>query len=171
MQAGNGRHGRGKLIKALHRAVREAGSLGAVFGQQVARRFGISHSDLESIDLILLRGRVTAGELAEATGLTTGAVTGIIDRLEQAGFARRERDARDRRKVYVTILPATRELGMRYYGPLEKAMTALLDAYSDHEIALIAGYFSRSREAMVHEIEKLKRIGEVSARGVRSPRR
>jgi DNA-binding MarR family transcriptional regulator len=171
MQADNRRPPRRRLIDALHRAVRETGGLGAVFGQQVAKRFGISHGDLECIDLILLRGRVTAGDLAEATGLTTGAVTGIIDRLERTGFARRERDTADRRKVYVSILPAAYELGMKYYGPLEKAMAALLDAYSDAEIALLADYFARSREVMVREIEKLKRVGEVPAAPVRSPRR
>src|SRR5215470_11755945 len=80
------------LLAALDRQMRESSGLGVVFSQTVADRLGMASSDLECLDFIALRGVATAGELAEATGLTTGAVTGVIDRLEKAGFARRERD-------------------------------------------------------------------------------
>ena len=120
------------------------------------RRLGIGASDLECLDIVALREDVTAGELALATGLTTGAVTGVLDRLEQAGFVRRERDAKDRRKVRVRLEPGTLAKAMPYYRSLERTMKKLLAAYSDAEIALLLGFFTRAREAMVSEIEKLR---------------
>ena len=100
------RAGREGLLTALERGMRKSSAQGVLFSQAVAARLGITSSDLECLDIICLNTRVTAGELAAATGLTTGAVTGVIDRLEQAGFARRERDPTDRRKVFVCALPA-----------------------------------------------------------------
>src|SRR6266513_2056630 len=96
---------RTELLTTLYRAMREAAAKSATFNQSVAERLGISVSDLECLDVIKLQGTVTAGDLAAATGLTTGAITGVIDRLEKAGFAQRKRDQIDRRKVLVGIGP------------------------------------------------------------------
>ena len=144
-----------ELVQALNRVARELGGLGALFAGTVARHLGVSHSDLECIDIISLRGRLTAGELARQSGLTTGAITGVIDRLEQAGLARRERDPDDRRKVYVRILPKAIARGRVYYDSLEKAVNALTSGYSDAEIALLIDYFTRTRAIIRVEIEKL----------------
>jgi len=171
MQVENARRpARAALIEALNHASREAGGLGTLFGEAVARRFGVSPSDLECIDMILRAARMTAGELAAASGLTTGAVTGVIDRLERAGYARRERDAADRRKVYVSILPRTRTLGMAYYGSLEKAINRLIEDYDDAEIALLTDFFSRSRDIILREIEKLSAKPAARKDRSRSPR-
>src|SRR5215813_7664872 len=95
------RMGRHDLVAALNRAMRDASGQGVLYSQAVAERLGINSTDLECLDSVVLRGPLTAGELADATGLTTGAITGVIDRLERAGFARRERDKDDRRRVLV----------------------------------------------------------------------
>src|SRR3954447_16148383 len=97
---------RAALMEQLEHAVRKSSALGVIFGQAVAERAGISSSDLECLDFLNLEGRVTAGRLAELTGLTTGAITGVVDRLERAGYVRRERDESDRRKVFITTVPA-----------------------------------------------------------------
>ena len=156
-----------ELVLALNRVSRESGGLGAVFAETVARHLGVSHSDLECIDIISLRGRVTAGELARRSGLTTGAVTGVIDRLEKAGLARRERDPDDRRKVYVGILPKAIARGRVYYDSLERAVDALTASYSDAEIALLIDYFTRSRDILRAEIEKLNAKPAPRKRGLR----
>ena len=143
-------------VVALNRIARESSGLGAVFAETVARHLGVSHSDLECIDIIALRGRVTAGELAQQSGLTTGAVTGVIDRLERAGFARRERDTNDGRKVYVRILDKALARGNAYYESFGKALDALAASYSDAEIVLLIDYFTRSRDIIRGEIEKLE---------------
>src|ERR1700724_4256187 len=96
---------RAALMEELEHAVRRSSGLGVIFGQTVANRAGISASDLECLDFLNLEGRVTAGRLAEVAGLTTGAITGVIDRLEKAGLVRRERDSEDRRKVFIAIVP------------------------------------------------------------------
>ena len=144
-----------ELVQALNRVAREASALGTLFAETVARHLGISHSDLECIDIISLKGRITAGELARESGLTTGAITGVIDRLEKAGLARRERDAGDRRKVYVSILPKTLERGRAYYDSFGKAADALAASYSTAEITLLIDYFTRARDVIRAEIEKL----------------
>src|SRR3979490_2342239 len=74
------------LMEELEHAVRRSSALGVLFGQTVASRIGISSSDLECLDFLNLDGRVTAGRLAELTGLTTGAITGVVDRLVQLPF-------------------------------------------------------------------------------------
>ena len=69
-------------MQELEHAMRRASGIGAIFSQAVADYAGISSSDLECLDFLNLEGRATAGRLAEVTGLTTGAITGVIDRLE-----------------------------------------------------------------------------------------
>src|SRR6185369_16036553 len=96
---------RAALMQELEHAARRSSAQGVVFSQAVANSVGISSSDLECLDFLNLEGRVTAGRLAEVTGLTTGAITGVVDRLEKAGLVRRERDADDRRKVFITTVP------------------------------------------------------------------
>lgn len=147
---------RQELMRALNRISRESSGLGVLFGEEVARRMGINHTDLECIDVIGQRERVTAGEVAEASGLTTGAVTGVIDRLEKAGYVKRERDPADRRKVYVRLLPKALSEGSKYYGPFERSVMALVDRYSDKELALFLDYFTRARDVVLGELTRLR---------------
>jgi DNA-binding MarR family transcriptional regulator len=146
---------RDALLETLEREIRQSSALGVVFSEAVASRLGINPTDLECLDLISLRGRMTAGELARATGLTTGAVTGMIDRLERAGYARRERDAEDRRRVYVEVLPAAHARANPLYSSLARSMGALLATYTDSELALLVDFFQRSHAVMASEAEKL----------------
>ena len=150
---GGARHA--DLVQALNRVARELSGLGVLFAEAVAHRLGVGRTDLECIDIIAQRGSATAGDLAKATGLTTGAVTGVIDRLEEAGFARRERDPDDRRKVHVRILPKAMARASLYYDALGAALDALAAGYSDAEIALFIDYFTKSRDIIRAEIEKL----------------
>src|ERR1700687_1948169 len=113
---------RAALMEELEHAVRRSSALGVLFGQTVASRVGISSSDLECLDFLNLEGRVTAGRLAEVTGLTTGAITGVIDRLEKAGLGRRQRDSQDRRKVFIVIVPENVAKIGRLYEPMRRAV-------------------------------------------------
>ena len=127
----------------------------------MAQRLGINSTDLECLDLVVLRGPMTAGALAEATGLTTGAITGVIDRLERAGFARRERDPDDRRKVLVRALPEIEVEAAPLFAPMERAAMAVLSSYSDDELALLLTFFRRIHEAARAATVEL---GELTAR-------
>ena len=81
--------------------------------EAVATQFGLNRTDLRCIGILYRRGRVTAGELAEESGLTPGAITTVLDRMERNGFANRVADPSDRRRVIVTSTAPTRELGAR----------------------------------------------------------
>src|ERR1700750_1500140 len=135
---------RAALMQELEHAVRKSSALGVIFGQTVASRVGISSSDLECLDFLNLEGRVTAGRLAEVTGLTTGAITGVIDRLEKAGLVRRERDATDRRKVFIVVVPENAAKVGRLYTPLQEAMHKLWSTYSDAELQFLLRFARES---------------------------
>jgi DNA-binding MarR family transcriptional regulator len=155
---------RAALLAAIDRETRQASALGVMFSQTVAAQLGITPTDLECLDIIGLEGVITAGQLAVATGMTTGAVTGILDRLEKAGFARRERDPSDRRKVLVRALPAAERRIGPYYRSLAAAMAELLSRYSDAELEMVHDFMSRSHSVMVGEVAKLR------ARAAKRPR-
>lgn len=155
MQATRPATGGDAPARDLNRFAREAAGLGVLFGEAVAARLGITHTDLECLDMILLRGRVTAGEIAAASGLTTGAATGVIDRLERAGLVRRERDAADRRKVHVTAEPAAHKAAATYYGPFEAEMKRLAEAYTEEQRSLLVDFFARSAAILRAEIGRL----------------
>src|SRR5213075_2460836 len=96
-------------IDSVIRALRRVNLQGSFFGQTVAIRFGLSESDIETLEQLIDMGATTAGKLSELTGLTSGAVTRVIDRLEQAGFVRRVPDPADRRRVVVELVPEKME--------------------------------------------------------------
>ena len=136
---------RAELIGRLNQAMREASGMGVLFSHAMAERLGINSTDLECLDLVLLRGPLTAGALAQLAGLTTGAITGVVDRLERAGLARRERDPGDRRKVMVVGAPDVEARVAPFSGPMERAMIAALGHYSDAELALLLDFFERAK--------------------------
>jgi DNA-binding MarR family transcriptional regulator len=147
---------RAALMQELEHAVRKSSALGVIFGQTVANAVGISSSDLECLDFLNIEGRVTAGRLAELTGLTTGAITGLVDRMEKAGLVRRERDEEDRRKVYIAIVPeALGKIGS-YYEPLQKAVTKNWEGYSDAELKLLLRFMTQGYDTMLGVLDDLK---------------
>jgi DNA-binding MarR family transcriptional regulator len=147
---------RATLVQELEHAVRRTSAQGVIFGQTVASRAGISASDLECLDFLILEGRVTAGRLAEMTGLTTGAITGVVDRLEQAGLVRRERDDNDRRKVFIATVPENIAKVGRFYEHLQRAMLKLWETYSEAELRLLLRYATQGYETMLAATEELK---------------
>src|SRR5690242_21027624 len=136
--------------------MRIGSSQGAMFAKMVADLAGISSADMDCIDFVNVEGRMTAGRLAELTGLTTGAITGLVDRMEKAGFVRRERDEEDRRKVYIAIVPEALGKVGRFYEPLQKAVTKNWEGYSDAELKLTLRFMSEGYETMLGVLDDLK---------------
>jgi DNA-binding MarR family transcriptional regulator len=153
------RKSRKELIAALNLAMRDASGQGVLYSQAVAHRLGMNSTDLECLDYILSRGPVTAGTLADMTGLTTGAITGVIDRLERAGLARREQDANDRRKVLVRALPAVQKRIAPLFEPMQRAAMAALSSYRDDELALLLDFLRRARSASLAAMAELRALG------------
>jgi DNA-binding MarR family transcriptional regulator len=147
---------RAALLAGVLREVRRMTAQSVLISQAVSERFGLNSSDLECLDLALLSGGATAGEFAKVTGLTTGAITGVIDRLERAGYVRRERDPTDRRKVVVRARPARTRRIAPLYDSLQREMTALWSQYDDQQLALILDFLVRSCDLAVQEIAKLQ---------------
>jgi len=160
------RASRKELVAELIMAMRDVSGLGVLYSQTVAGRLGINSTDLECLDLVE-RGPVAAGTLAEATGLTTGAITGVIDRLERAGFVRREADASDRRKVLVRALPAVAESVEPQFRPMQRATVRALSSYRTEELALLLDFLSRLREAGLAAMAELRDEPEQAPRKLR----
>ena len=147
---------RAALLQELEEAMRRSSAQGVIFGQTVANVAGISGSDLECLDFLNLEGPVTAGRLAEVTGLTTGAITGVIDRLEKAGLVRRERDETDRRKVFIATVPENVAQIGRYYVPMQAAMHKVWSSYSEAELQLLLRFATDGYKAVLEATEALK---------------
>lgn len=147
---------RAALMQELEHAVRKSSAIGVIFGQTVANAVGVSSSDLECLDFLNIEGRVTAGRLAELTGLTTGAITGLVDRMEKAGFVRRERDEEDRRKVYIAIVPEALGRIGSFYEPLQKAVTKDWEGYTDAELKLLVRFLTQGYDTMIGVLDDLK---------------
>jgi DNA-binding MarR family transcriptional regulator len=147
---------RATLIAALFVAFRTGSAQSVMLSQAAADRLGRASSDIECYDLLSLHGPMTAGRLAELTGLTTGAITGVIDRLERAGYARRERDPNDRRRVIVQPLLERQAEAAPIFGPMAAATEALLARYSDDELALILDFWQRANEMTQEQIARIR---------------
>ncbi len=143
--------------QALLDSLGEMGGLSALFSATVAARAGINSTDLESLDLLRRHGPMTAGRLAGLTGLTTGAITGVIDRLERRGYARREADPADRRRVVVAadVEGAERDL-WPLYAEFHEAMTAIVSRYSETEIALLIEATEQFNDAVRAAVTRLR---------------
>src|ERR1700741_2659713 len=158
-------------MKELETAMRKASAQGTIFAAAVAERAGISSSDMDCMDFLNLEGRITAGRLAELTGLTTGAITGVIDRLEKAGYVRRERDESDRRKVFIAPVPERMiELG-RFYELMQRAMQKQSDRYTDAELKLLLRYMTESYQPVREATTELNDRIDASRRRAPKPRR
>jgi DNA-binding MarR family transcriptional regulator len=117
--------------------------------EAVARKAGFAGTDHKYLGFFLQKGRLTAGELSVLTGLTTGAVTGLIDRFEEKELVKRELDPNDRRKVY--IVPDTQKimaLLSPFYQKFQSATDKLFESYSKLELEVIQSYFLKAIDLM-----------------------
>jgi DNA-binding MarR family transcriptional regulator len=135
---------RAELLKTLDETLRKVGAQSVLLSDTVAKLVGANPTDLECLDLLGLGGPTTAGRLAAHTGLTTGATTAVIDRLERAGFARRLRSKEDRRSVLVEALPDRLRQIAALYEPLAVAVARLNEEYGDRQLAVIVDYLARA---------------------------
>ena len=149
---------REELIQAIIEKRREMSTETIMLHQSVADVLGLHITDHKCLDLIRQYGAMPAGRLAELTGLTTGAVTGIIDRLEKAGCVRRANDPKDRRRTIIE--PIRNKKWERkieaIFIPFHERMHRLLSSYSDNELAFLLDVLTRSIELTREESKKLR---------------
>ncbi|WP_239169895.1 MarR family winged helix-turn-helix transcriptional regulator [Actinoplanes xinjiangensis] len=146
---------RASAIADLMRAGRETSRLSMVFRYAIAERLGLTVSDLECLDFLGDAGSATAGQIAERTNLTTGAVTSMLRRLQQAGYVTAERDPADRRRMIVTLRPErSAELEQPYERFAERAAW-LVEGYSVEELRLLVRHHARMQAMYLAELDSL----------------
>src|SRR5262249_27352660 len=135
----------------------------------VADRLGLNLTDHKCLNFLLDAGvPITAGQLASLTGLTTGAVTGIVDRLEGAGFVRRKRDPDDRRRVTLELnAKKVRREVFPLFGDLARRMNALAQSYSERDLTTITRFLEHGLEISRDCKAKLTRSGKAPSPGRR----
>jgi DNA-binding MarR family transcriptional regulator len=145
-----------ELFEELVTEVRMSQTATDRFDQAVADALGVNRTDMRIVDVLDREGAVTAGRLAEMTGLTSGAITTAIDRLERAGFAHRRPDPSDRRRVLVVLAPAAQERGRGFYLEHAKRGERLFRRYDEDQLKLLLEFVREGREFNEQAAAKLE---------------
>jgi DNA-binding MarR family transcriptional regulator len=129
-----------------------------LFHSAIADRLGVSATDVKCYTILRQSGPIAAGELAERVALTTGAITGVIDRLEKAQLVRRVSDPRDRRRVVLELLnnPEREQAILALYQPMGQAMIELVSGYSEAERAIILDFITKATAILETETLRLR---------------
>lgn len=143
-------------MRALQRAVDR-------YDELVAVRLGINRSDLRCLDLLHETGTMSAGQLAAGSGLTSGATTRMLDRLERIGYIRRLPDRGDRRRVLVELTPRARKLASELYGSSEAA-AAGLSRYHPDQLTLLRDFLQGGRTFYESQAARLQATQKRSQR-------
>ena len=147
---------RSQIQQELHEAQRLQGAYSAVHASHIAASVGINAIDLECLDLLQIHGPLPTGQLAAKAGLRTATMTSILDRLEKAGFVRRDRSEEDRRVVIVYILArAAQEIGP-LFSHIATHMAKVEEQFSDDELAIVSRYTKLAASAAIKAIDDLR---------------
>lgn len=141
----------------LQKITRQYALVSLEMHETIARKAGFRGTDHKYLGFFLQRGKMTAGEFAELTGLTTGTVTGLIDKFEKMGIVKRTYDSADRRKVYVE--PDTEKIKsilFPYYNDFQSETEELISSFSSDEIKIIQSYFIKALALATKTINKFK---------------
>jgi DNA-binding MarR family transcriptional regulator len=147
---------RADLIRDIGDEVRMSQNLTDAIDQSVCAILGINRSDARCLDIVERHGRISAGDLAAESGLTTGAVTALLDRLERGGAVRRVSDPGDRRRVLVELTPDAQRTSNEIYGPMAEAAGTLLSRYSREELLLLRDFLRRGREISTEQLARIQ---------------
>jgi DNA-binding MarR family transcriptional regulator len=148
-----------KLVEELISEFRVAGNQDSAFDNLAAERLGLNRTDLHCVNIIENSGGLTAGELAKEAGLTSGAVTGVIDRLERAGYARRVADPADRRRVKLEVTPKFYARADRIWGPVAADWSARLGKrFSAEELERFTEFLRTTTELSREHLERLREM-------------
>jgi DNA-binding MarR family transcriptional regulator len=146
-----------ELGDRLGNLVRESQRATDITDDLLCQLMGISRSDSRCVDILDQHGRMTAGALAQESGLSTGAITAVIDRLEAAGYARRVADPADRRRVLVELTAEARQAAYELMVvPMVTATAPLLERYSERDLELMIDFMEHAAEISTRHIDWLR---------------
>ncbi len=151
------------ILAEVTEELRLSGVTKDIADQVVADYLGLNRTDTRCLDIVERLDGVSAGRLAAEAGLSTGAVTTVLDRLERAGFARRVQDPGDRRRVLVELTPAARRQLQELYAPLADATMHQLEGYTTDEVSLVRDFMRDNRrlnEAHAERVRAHRRFGQ-----------
>ena len=152
-----GRKGKHQLAEEIvGRLVRQFSTAAVLFHHAVAERLGLGPTDHKCLDLLRERGPITGSELAAITGLTTGAITGVVARLERAGYLRREPDPRDGRRQFLSAARNRAGEIQQLIDPLRNEVAAALDGFDTHQLTAIADFLSGTTDSVYHHAALLR---------------
>jgi DNA-binding MarR family transcriptional regulator len=154
---------RQEIIQNIVDKFREMSLEAVIFHQALADELGLYVTDHKSMDIIHRFGAMPAGRLGEMTGLTTGAITGMIDRLEKAGYVRRTNDPKDRRKTIVEPVrnkKLERKIEMTF-TPLHEGMHKVLSSYSDNELTFLLDAMTELIKQTNEESKRLRSLKKI----------
>ncbi len=144
------------LIDELIRQYRMSGNLDRAFDKLAAGGLGVNGTDLHCLNIVENSGGLTAGDLAAQSGLTSGAVTGVIDRLERAGYVRRVSDPGDRRRVKLEVTPAWYDRAGQIWGPVASDWhTTLARRYTASELERIIDLLRVTNDISRRHLDRL----------------
>lgn len=152
-----------ELVGKVAHAIAEFQEATDLVDEAVAERLGVNRTDLRCLGLLSLRGPLTAGQLAQASGLSPGATTTALDRLERAGYARRVRDTADRRSVLVELTPEAHRHLNEIYGPIGQEGQARLAQYTDAELTFLGAFLREGRAFQERHAARVRARSEGSA--------
>lgn len=135
--------------------MRGLGTRTVLYQQNVSTSLGLYSNDFISVDVLREKGPITAGEMSKITGLATGSVTALIDRLEKMGYVHREKDPDDRRKVIIVPDYENKEEVFQTYLPLHHAMMELASSYTPEELTLITQFLGKACTVLEEQINHL----------------
>lgn len=144
-----------RLIDELIGEFRVSGNQDDAIDHLAAARLGVSRTDLHCLNAIENGGGLTAGQLAAEAGLSTGAVTGVVDRLERAGYARRVRDPADRRRVKLEVTPEFYARAAGIWGPLRADWEAALGCFTMADLERIVAFLRATNEVGRRHLDRL----------------
>jgi DNA-binding MarR family transcriptional regulator len=148
---------RERVDEIVGHIVRKRSTADVLFHHAVAVRLGLGPTDHKCLDLLRERGAMSGSDLAAITGLTSGAITGVVARLEQAGYLRREPDAHDGRKQILYPVPErAREIHDNVFAPLRDDVAAVLEPFDTHQLAAIAEFLARTTDVLYRHLALLR---------------
>lgn len=146
---------RADLLQRLAQVGREHSDATVFFHAEIARLLDLHPTDYKTMGVLDRIGPMTAGQIAEHTGLASASVTNLIDRLESKGLARRVRDSTDRRRVMVEPVAEWVSGARRMFTSTRASLARLFERYSEGDLAVIADFLARNAERLHEETRKI----------------
>ncbi|WP_088043764.1 MarR family winged helix-turn-helix transcriptional regulator [Bacillus sp. EAC] len=147
---------RNEFITSLVMEIRKFNTSIVILNEGIASKLHLNVTDLRCRELLSQTGPISAGQLSQLTNLTTGAITGVIDRLEKAMLVKRIHDPEDRRKVIIQPLYERDDEITKLFKPLSDSLSNIFNQYNDEELDLLFKFWNEINELIPKETKRLK---------------